>query len=282
MVSNASDDFPEPLGPVTTVNFPSGRSTSTPLRLFWRAPRISMHPCTAGGVTHSCSASLEPTGDNSRSQLHSQIVGGLLPETFSILLALSSHLLRNDAAKRIEKLFRFGQLRLPVFVIDLEQFIDAFMVNLEAGEIEIVHAGQPTDRRSHGAAASFATIQNPFQHTHVLAEPGPEEISVYAFAEPIHAENGRRIGQPSPDVDPMLEIIADVVAAERQHGHRIATNLADGASGSGCCFRRHGRTEINTVVPIESLKHQWHSAAAASAENDRTDRNTVGSLKIRI
>src|SRR5919108_2873698 len=72
MVSNASDDFPLPLGPVTTVNFPSGRSTSIPLRLFWRAPRISTHPISAGALTHSFSTAFEPTGNNSRCGQHLQ------------------------------------------------------------------------------------------------------------------------------------------------------------------------------------------------------------------
>ena len=40
-------DLPLPLGPVMTVNFPSGRSRSIPLRLFWRAPRISMQAAAA-------------------------------------------------------------------------------------------------------------------------------------------------------------------------------------------------------------------------------------------
>src|SRR5436190_9949562 len=64
MVSKASDDFPLPLGPVTTLSFPSGRSRSMPLRLFWRAPRISTHPRSASALTLFFPPFLEPTGDN--------------------------------------------------------------------------------------------------------------------------------------------------------------------------------------------------------------------------
>src|SRR5262245_13655972 len=39
-VSNASDDLPEPLTPVTTTSLSRGISTSTFCRLFSRAPRI--------------------------------------------------------------------------------------------------------------------------------------------------------------------------------------------------------------------------------------------------
>src|SRR5438132_14061824 len=73
MVSKASDDLPEPLGPVTTVNFPSGRSTSMPLRLFWRAPRISTHVAAATAATHFFSTTFEPTGDYPRCARKSQI-----------------------------------------------------------------------------------------------------------------------------------------------------------------------------------------------------------------
>src|SRR5512139_1582294 len=41
-VSNASDDLPEPLTPVTTTSLSRGISTSTFFKLFSRAPRISI------------------------------------------------------------------------------------------------------------------------------------------------------------------------------------------------------------------------------------------------
>ena len=42
MVSKASDDFPDPDGPVNTISRPRGRSRSTPFRLCCRAPRSTM------------------------------------------------------------------------------------------------------------------------------------------------------------------------------------------------------------------------------------------------
>src|SRR5689334_1341513 len=44
-MSNASDDFPDPDTPVTTVSRPTGMSTSKPCKLCSRAPTIRM---TAG------------------------------------------------------------------------------------------------------------------------------------------------------------------------------------------------------------------------------------------
>src|SRR5215475_2789053 len=73
MVSKASEDFPLPLGPVTTLNFPSARSKSTPFRLFWRAPRISMQPRSAGAITEFFPSTFEPTGNYFRMRAASQI-----------------------------------------------------------------------------------------------------------------------------------------------------------------------------------------------------------------
>src|SRR5437588_6922002 len=105
MVSKASDDFPLPLGPVTTVSFPSGRSRSMPLRLFWRAPRISTHPRAAPkafGRAQFFSTAFEPTGDYSRMRCPSQILRAMRPaglaETGRQLFALRVQFLWHDAA----------------------------------------------------------------------------------------------------------------------------------------------------------------------------------------
>src|SRR5205809_6491664 len=74
MVSKARLDLPLPLGPVTTVNFPSGRSRSIPLRLFWRAPRISTQSFGDGVIPPCFFLIFEPTGKSSRLRSGSQIL----------------------------------------------------------------------------------------------------------------------------------------------------------------------------------------------------------------
>src|SRR5216684_301096 len=200
MVSKASDDFPEPLGPVTTVNLPSGRSTSTPLRLFWRAPQTSTQFAAAGSVTHFFSVTFEPTGYNSRWRCNAQIslaentnsIGeavrspwdansvpySLLFETPGELLALLEQLLGNDTAERVEELLVCSQLFLPFLVVDTENLDDALVLNIEVGKIDIVRAGQPADGRFDRAAAFFTAIDDPFQDSHIVAEAGPQEFSI--------------------------------------------------------------------------------------------------------
>ena len=63
IVWNASEDFPEPLGPVTTINASCGTRRSTPRRLCVRAPRTTSSragPRSGPGVRH---AGAPPTVD---------------------------------------------------------------------------------------------------------------------------------------------------------------------------------------------------------------------------
>src|SRR2546423_5285302 len=135
-------------------------------------------------------------------------------------------------------------------MVDLEQFIDAFLIELEPGKIEIVNAGQKTDGRFDRAARIFATVEDPFENAHIIAEARPEKFSVRAFAEPVHIKYERRIAQALSDFEPVPKITADVVTAERQHRHRIAPDLTDRASRGGGSFPSPSPSEVNTGVPI--------------------------------
>ena len=55
--------------------------------------------------------------------------------------------------------------------------------------------------------------------------------------------------QARADLEPVLEIIAHVVAAEGQHGHRVAAHLPDRAGGGGGHFRAHRGADVNAVDP---------------------------------
>ena len=68
-------------------------------------------------------------------------------------------------------------------------------------------------------------------------------------------------------LDPVPEIVAHVIAAEGQHGHRIAADLADGAGGGGGHFRAHGGADVDAGAPVEGLIDQRHGGGAASAED---------------
>src|SRR4051794_32561749 len=51
MVSNASEDLPDPLGPVNTTTLPRGKDTETFFRLCWRAPTTTSRSMEGGTVS---------------------------------------------------------------------------------------------------------------------------------------------------------------------------------------------------------------------------------------
>ncbi len=99
-------------------------------------------------------------------------------------------------------------------------------------------------------------VDDPLEDPHVLAEAGPEVPAIGSFAEPVHSEDPGRIGKLPADVEPVIEVVGHVVAAERQHGHGVAANRADIAGGGGRRFRTHRRGEKNPVAPAKSLVNQ--------------------------
>src|SRR5262249_6720055 len=145
-----------------------------------------------------------------------------------------------------------------------------------------MNARQPANRRLNRDAAAVTPIEDPFEHEHVVSETGPEKITLQALAEPVHIKNERGLGQTFSNVEPMPEIVSDVVATERKHRHWIAADLSDLAGCGGGCFRGHGRAEINAVFPVKRLKHERDCSAASAAENDRADWNALALLEIRI
>src|SRR4029077_13110568 len=106
------------------------------------------------------------------------------------------------------------ELPSPFVGLDREQCAHCLASDIELGEVEILRARDRADLRFSAAAVPFAAIKNPFQHAHVFAKTGPQKFSVRTFAEPVHAENERWICETVADFEPMLKILAHVVAAE--------------------------------------------------------------------
>ena len=137
--------------------------------------------------------------------------------------------LRQAVVELFEQFAMPEQFTLPLFAVDGHQLIERFLREIEAVPAEILVARHPADWTFDPGSAPAHSADHPLQDAHVLAVAGPDELSLFVLAEPVDAENPRRITQPTPHLQPMVEIVAHVVAAERQHRERIAPNLAHGA-----------------------------------------------------
>ena len=149
--------------------------------------------------------------------------------------------------------------------------------------VERARLGHRADRRLVGLAAPCDPLEDPLEHAGVLAVAGPEELAVLALQEPVDVEDLGELVRVRARAhrQPVAEVVGHVVPAERQHGERVATQLADRARGRCRGLRRHDRAEEHAVLPAARLEHERHDRAAPAAEEDRRDRHARGVLPLR-
>ncbi len=125
------------------------------------------------------------------------------------------------------------------------------------------------------------SLEDPLQDAQVVAEARPEELAVFGGAEPVHAEDPRRTRQRAADVEPVLPVVAHVVAAEGQHRHRVAPEHADLARRGGGRLGRQRGAEKRAVLPRERLVDERHTPLTPRAKQDRVNRDAVGIRELR-
>src|SRR3954470_23197216 len=107
-----------------------------------------------------------------------------------------------------------GDFVLPLLVIELQEFVNGIVVDIQLCKIQIMGTRQPTYRRFDRAPKPFTAVDDPLEHAHIFAEAGPQEFPVRSFAKPIHVEDKRRVAEAFSYVQPVLEVITYVVATE--------------------------------------------------------------------
>ena len=170
----------------------------------------------------------------------------------------------------------------PAGGVDRQQLVEVVVGDLQALGVECLGRRQQADRRLDRVGVAVDPLEDPLQHPAVLTEPGPQEAPVVVAAEPVDEEDAgqlRRVGGLA-DRQPVGEVVGEVVAAERQHRHRVEAQLADRALLGGRRLRRHDRAEEHAVLPVVGLGDERDRRAPAAAEHDRRDRHAVGVLPL--
>ena len=121
-----------------------------------------------------------------------------------------------------EKAGNIVGLPVPVVVVDGKQLVERFRSNVQSGQVETFPRGHIADGRFHRVGLAAATVQDPLDDPQVLAVARPEKLAILVGPEPVHVEDLGRTGHSFPKVQPVLEVVGHVVAAERQHGHWVA------------------------------------------------------------
>ena len=111
----------------------------------------------------------------------------------------------------------------------IEEELDVFVGNVEAGGVEVFDGWQIADGGFMGAGFTVGAIEDPFEDADVFAVAWPDELSVVVFAEPVDGVDLRQLVWIGgfAHVEPVLDVITDVVADEWQHGEWVAAHFAE-------------------------------------------------------
>ena len=66
---------------------------------------------------------------------------------------------------------------------------------IEAAPVDVLVLRHPAQRAFDAGRLALGAADNPLQDPHVVAKAGPEEVAFRVAAEPVDAEDSRRIGQ---------------------------------------------------------------------------------------
>ena len=144
-------------------------------------------------------------------------------------------------------------------------------------------AGHVADRGLDRLGLALHALDDPLEHPAVLAEAGPQEAAVLVATEPVDVEDARHLRGVVllAHVDPVAEVVAGVVADERQHRHRVAAHDADLAGRGRGGLGGEGRAHEGAVDPVAGLGDQRDRRLATAAEEDRVDRDTARVVVLR-
>ena len=85
--------------------------------------------------------------------------------------------------------------------------------------------GQEPDRAGLGDVLVVDSPTDPVDDAHVLAEARPQELALLVQAEPVDVEDLGHVPAGLVHVQPVLQVVAEVVAEERPHRHRVVHDL---------------------------------------------------------
>src|SRR5262249_6576949 len=194
---------------------------------------------------------------------------------------LSGERVGQSRAELTVEVAEVGEGLEPFCVIHAERLVELRARDAESLRIERVGSRNPADRRFQGAPAAPHALHDPLEHADVVPVAGPQELPVGVAAEPVDAEDARRLHGAWAGGQPVPEVVAHVIATEREHRHRIATDHADLPGNGRGRFRAHRRAEEDAVRPVEGLEHEGDDTGAARAEDERGDRYAVRLLPVR-
>ena len=168
----------------------------------------------------------------------------------------------------------------PKLVINGKKISESLLGDVKAFKLDVINVGNVTDRSLNSAYLTVAASKDPHKNTHIVAEAGPDEVTLVIGSEPVNVEDLRSVGKNLTHIEPVLPVVTHIVAYEGTHSHRIATNYAD--CTCSCCgsLGSHDGTNEGTVLPACRLIYEGSGLCTTAAEYDRGDRNACGIVEL--
>ena len=191
------------------------------------------------------------------------------------------HLCGNAVTNKSVEFLDVLNVLKPGCLINGEKLLDGVKGNiLKTFNVDVLSLGNVTDSGLNSVNLIFATSEDPVKNAEVVAEAGPDEVTFVIGTEPVNVEDLGSVGDNLAHLDPVLPVVAHVVANEGTHSHGVATNYADCTCSCSSGLGSHDGTNEGTVLPIEGLVNQGSGLCAASAEYDRGYGNTLEGVEL--
>src|SRR2546426_444093 len=94
----------------------------------------------------------------------------------------------------------------PLVTVTAKRFFEPGGRDIQAAGVDGREGRDIPDRGLPGFCLAADPLDDPLEDPHVLAVAGPEEPAPAVAAEPVHAEDPGRLGEPAPDVEPVAEV----------------------------------------------------------------------------
>ncbi len=211
--------------------------------------------------------------------------GDNLLETRDEELALGDELKRHLIRELEEELLMVHRrLELQPLAGHRHELVELLLGEVKPSPVDVLVTGDETNCALLSTNLAVDALDDPLEHARVLSEAGPEELARGgALAEPVDVEHSRLVLERLAHAEVVAEVIAHVVAAERDHGEGvIAQSALDGIGHRGRRLGGDGSTSVDPVLPVERLedKRDVRHAAAAVDKGGDGDTNRVVPLLV--
>ena len=135
--------------------------------------------------------------------------------------------------------------------------------------------GQVADRGVLRAGAPGAALEHPASTRRLSPKPGHRNLPAASWRNQLTWKMRGGCLQPRAHAAASAPVVAEVVAAERLHRHRVAAHDADRAGGGGGGLGGHRGADQHAVLPVARLVDQRRQLAPPAAEDQRRDRHAA-------